>query len=95
MGYSDIAGIDCGYEHNLALRSDGTVWTSGDNEFGQLGDGTSTDRSSPGPGPRRSRLGPRPVGVVAADHMQMCPLDPTAQRAGIQQQMDVAAARHA
>ncbi len=37
-------------EHTLALKSDGTVWASGHNGYGQLGDGTSgygTDRSAP------------------------------------------------
>jgi hypothetical protein len=36
-----------GYEYSLALRNDGTVWAWGDNYEGQLGDGTSTDRSTP------------------------------------------------
>ena len=39
-----IAG---GGEHTIALKADGTVWAWGDNEFGQLGDGTTTDSSSP------------------------------------------------
>lgn len=31
----------------LELKSDGTVWASGENPEGQLGDGTTTNRSSP------------------------------------------------
>ncbi len=33
--------------HNVALRSDGTVWTWGLNTNGQLGDGTTTDEHAP------------------------------------------------
>lgn len=31
----------------VAIRADGTLWTWGYNAFGQLGDGTVTNRSSP------------------------------------------------
>ena len=34
-------------EHALALRSDGSVWAWGFNRYGQLGDGTNSDRSTP------------------------------------------------
>ncbi len=47
MGLTDIVEIDAGEEHSIALRSDGTVWTWGANFFGQLGDGTTTDRNLP------------------------------------------------
>ena len=33
--------------YSLALRQDGTVWASGSNSYGQLGDGTTTLRVSP------------------------------------------------
>lgn len=33
--------------HSLALKSDGTVWAWGTNFYGQLGDGTNTDRLTP------------------------------------------------
>ena len=36
-----------GKEHTISLKSDGTVWTWGDNAEGQLGDGTTTDRTTP------------------------------------------------
>ena len=34
-------------EHVVALKSDGTLWAWGRNDIGQLGDGTTTDKSSP------------------------------------------------
>jgi alpha-tubulin suppressor-like RCC1 family protein len=39
-----IAGDDL---HKCALRSDGTLWCWGANQFGELGDGTTIDRSAP------------------------------------------------
>src|SRR5215211_6648240 len=38
-----IEAIAAGAEHGLALKDDGTVWAWGNNLFGQLGDGTTTD----------------------------------------------------
>ena len=39
--------ISAGGSHIVALKSDGTVWAWGHNEQGQLGDGTTTNRSTP------------------------------------------------
>lgn len=39
--------IAAGYAHTAALKSDGTVWTWGNNRYGQLGDGTTIDRTTP------------------------------------------------
>ena len=40
--------VSCGAYHNLAIKTDGTLWTWGNNNSGQLGDGASiTNRSSP------------------------------------------------
>ncbi len=39
--------VSAGNEHSLALGSDGNVYAWGYNGFGQLGDGTSTDRNAP------------------------------------------------
>jgi alpha-tubulin suppressor-like RCC1 family protein len=51
---SAVAAVTGGMWHTIALKSDGTVWTFGYNEYGQLGDGTTTSRSTPvqvtGPG---------------------------------------------
>ena len=38
--------IDAGSLHSLIIK-DGTVWAWGNNSFGQLGDGTTTQRTSP------------------------------------------------
>jgi alpha-tubulin suppressor-like RCC1 family protein len=39
--------VTCGYYHTVAIKTDGTLWTWGVNNFGQLGDGTTTSKSSP------------------------------------------------
>jgi alpha-tubulin suppressor-like RCC1 family protein len=46
-GLTGVTQIAAGYGSGLALRSDGTVWAWGWNEFGQLGDGTTTDSDVP------------------------------------------------
>ena len=49
-GYlSDVVAIAKGENHSLALKSDGTVWAWGHNIYGQLGDGTTTTRTTPVP----------------------------------------------
>jgi len=42
-----ITAISAGNNHNLTLKSDSTAWAWGSNQYGQLGDGTSTDKSTP------------------------------------------------
>lgn len=44
---TNVAKIEAGLFHNLALKNDGTVWAWGDNSAGQLGDGTTVNRSTP------------------------------------------------
>jgi alpha-tubulin suppressor-like RCC1 family protein len=39
--------LAAGDYHSLTLKEDGTVWTWGRNNYGQLGDGTTTQRSVP------------------------------------------------
>ncbi len=46
-GCLDIEQITTGLTHTCALISDGTVRCWGGNQFGQLGDGTTTNRSTP------------------------------------------------
>ena len=37
-----------GYYHSATIvKADGSLWTIGKNNYGQLGDGTTTDRSTP------------------------------------------------
>ena len=42
-----VTAIAAGGHHNLALLSGGTIWSWGENDFGQLGDGTATERDTP------------------------------------------------
>jgi alpha-tubulin suppressor-like RCC1 family protein len=44
---TDVIAIAAGSNYTAALKSDGTVWTWGDNSYGQLGDNTTTRRSTP------------------------------------------------
>jgi alpha-tubulin suppressor-like RCC1 family protein len=39
--------VAAGWSHTVILKSDGTVWAVGYNAFGQLGDGTTTNCSTP------------------------------------------------
>jgi alpha-tubulin suppressor-like RCC1 family protein len=44
---NSVMAIMGGEIHNVALKSDGTVWAWGWNAFGQLGDGTTNQASTP------------------------------------------------
>jgi alpha-tubulin suppressor-like RCC1 family protein len=43
----DVDGVTAGFNHTCAWRTDGRIWCWGGNEFGQLGDGTTTNRTTP------------------------------------------------
>ncbi|WP_155985981.1 RCC1 domain-containing protein [Paenibacillus gorillae] len=45
--FEGAVAIDVGLSHTIILKSDGTVWSAGNNDFGQLGDGTNQSRSIP------------------------------------------------
>ena len=42
-----MTAVSAGYYHSLALKSDGTVWAWGYNNYGQLGDGSQINRAMP------------------------------------------------
>ena len=39
--------VSAGYNYTVAIRKDGTLWAWGGNNYGQLGDGTTTNRAAP------------------------------------------------
>jgi hypothetical protein len=46
-GLRDVVALAAGHGHTLALQVDGTVWAWGNGTLGQLGDGTTSSRSTP------------------------------------------------
>jgi alpha-tubulin suppressor-like RCC1 family protein len=42
-----VAAVAAGEGYTLALKPDGNLWAWGDNSYGQLGDGTTAQRSTP------------------------------------------------
>jgi hypothetical protein len=42
-----LKSVEGGGHHTLAVKSDGTVWAWGTNDFGALGDGTTTSSNTP------------------------------------------------
>jgi alpha-tubulin suppressor-like RCC1 family protein len=46
-GGTDWKQVACGQEYTSAIKTDGTLWTWGRNQFGQLGDNTTTQRNTP------------------------------------------------
>lgn len=46
-GLTDVRTVAAGGGHVLALKNDGTVWAWGSNSSGELGDGTTQNRTTP------------------------------------------------
>ncbi len=46
-GATDWFAITVGWEHTAALKSDGSLWAWGNNNYGQLGDGTTDGNNTP------------------------------------------------
>lgn len=42
-----VRSVANGFKHSLYVLDDGTLWATGDNQYGQLGDGTTTARMDP------------------------------------------------
>ena len=45
--FSDLKMVAAGDYHTVAIKEDGTLWAWGNNQFGQLGDGSTIDKSTP------------------------------------------------
>lgn len=43
----NVQAVSAGYTHTMILKTDGTLWAVGQNNAGQLGDGTTIDRRTP------------------------------------------------
>ena len=48
---TDVAAIAAAGHHSLALKTDGTLWTFGYNQYGQLGTATNSGTGTPNPTP--------------------------------------------
>ena len=44
---TDVESVSAGRHHSMILKTDGTLWACGYNKYGQLGDGTTTNRDTP------------------------------------------------
>lgn len=68
IAISGITAIAAGGSHALALKDDGTIYAWGYNEFGQLGDGTTTSSSIAVPVVRTGILGDATAIAAGLDH---------------------------
>jgi len=68
INLNHIIAVAAGNSHSLALKSDGTVWSWGDNSAGQLGIGTSSGKSL---SPVQTRNLNSIISVAAASYQTM------------------------
>jgi alpha-tubulin suppressor-like RCC1 family protein len=68
-GLTDVIAVAAGDDHSMALKRDGTIVSWGGNKFGQLGDGTTVDRTTPAPVPGIGK-----VIAIAADSFSVAVL---------------------
>ena len=61
---SNIVAVAGGTGHAIALRSDGTVWAWGGNDYGDLGDGSGTGRDYAAPVPGLTNT----IGIASGDY---------------------------
>lgn len=47
VGFGNVAAVEAGGYHSLALKNNGSVYAWGANSYGQLGNGTNSDTNSP------------------------------------------------
>ena len=47
LGNQTVIAVAAGFLHSAVVKSDGSLWSWGDNRAGQLGDGSTTSRTSP------------------------------------------------
>ncbi len=73
---SGVTAIAGGTRHSLFLKSDGSLWAMGDNEYGQLGDGTTNNINRPAQivaGPPVTNTATLRLTILAADVDQPVP----------------------
>ncbi|MCI5118467.1 MAG: hypothetical protein D3913_11020, partial [Candidatus Electrothrix sp. LOE1_4_5] len=61
---TDWQAVAAGESHTVALKTDGSLWAWGSNEFGKLGDGTAWKE--------------RPMLIISADEFSSCIVTPSA-----------------
>jgi alpha-tubulin suppressor-like RCC1 family protein len=44
---SNVAAVSAGYDHTMILKTDGSLWATGSNQYGRLGLGTMLETSTP------------------------------------------------
>ncbi len=47
INFANVKTMTGGRDHGVAVKTDGSVWAWGSNDYGQVGDGTTTDKLTP------------------------------------------------